>query len=55
MAKYRVYVNFSGYTVREVEAASPEEAEEIALKSVDIPDDCEDWNGEVGSIHLIHF
>lgn len=50
MAKYRVYINFSGYTVCEVEAESPEEAEDVAMDSIDIPDNCEEWNSEIGSI-----
>lgn len=50
MAKYRVYINFSGYTVYEVEAESSEEAKEIAMDSIDIPDDCEEWNSEIGNI-----
>ena len=49
MAKYKVWINFSGCCCYEIEADSEEEACEIAMADSNV-DDCDEWDYDVDSV-----
>ena len=49
MAKYTVWISFSGWYAYNVEADSEEEARDIALEEADV-EDCDSWDYNVEDI-----
>lgn len=49
MAKYKVWINFSGYAAYDIEADSPSEAQDIAMEEADISD-CDSWDFDIDEV-----
>jgi len=49
MAKYKVWINFSGCAAYDIEANSPSEAQDIAMEEADISD-CDSWDFDIDEV-----
>jgi hypothetical protein len=49
MAKYKVWISFSGCAAYDIDADSDEEARNIAMEEADA-DDCDEWDYDVDDV-----
>ena len=49
MAKYKVWINFSGCAAYDIEADSEDEARDMAIEKAE-PFDCDSWDYEVDEV-----